>query len=88
MKLNFLDIIENGYASENNPTRVGYVIRVEKRTGKLNPGEHVELTDGKGRFWELSLSNDKIRILGDDLWPEQRKCDLSQFKEPLYGSGK
>jgi hypothetical protein len=59
----FGDIIENGWASENNPTRVGYFVREGRRTGRLNPGRYFEVTDGKGKFWNLPLDSDhKITV--------------------------
>jgi len=47
--LKFGDIVENGWASPDNPNRKGVFIRSRKRT--------IELTNMKGRFWELY--NDK-----------------------------
>lgn len=39
------------YASESNPHRDGMYVRTIRRTGKLNPGVHYEVTDGNGEFW-------------------------------------
>ncbi|MNQ36905.1 hypothetical protein D3C85_504330 [compost metagenome] len=53
----FGDIVENGWASDDNPTRRGFFVREFKRTGKLNPGRTWEITDGKGKFWEFKPSD-------------------------------
>ena len=49
----FGDLVENGWASEDNPTRRGYFVRSFKRSGRMNPGVTWEITDKKGKFWEL-----------------------------------
>ena len=53
LKPSFGDVIENGYASEGNPTRRGFFVRAFKRTGRLNPGLTWEITDKLGKFWEV-----------------------------------
>ena len=40
------------HASETNPHRDGMYVRTIRRTGKLNPGVHYEVTDGNGKFWQ------------------------------------
>lgn len=49
----FGDVVENGWASEDNPTRRGLFVRSFTRKGRMNPGLTWEITDGKGKFWEL-----------------------------------
>jgi hypothetical protein len=62
----FLDVIENGWASDKNPTRTGYFIRSGTRgKGMINPGKYLVLTDGKGNFWEISTKNEKLKIIGN-----------------------
>lgn len=58
----FGDIVENGWASEENPTRKGYFVRAFKRVGRMNPGLTWEVTDRAGRFWEV-----QPRVIGDRL---------------------
>ena len=58
----FGDVVENGWASEENPTRKGYFVRAFKRIGRMNPGLTWEVTDRAGRFWEV-----QPRIIGDRL---------------------
>jgi len=53
LKPSFGDVIENGWASDANPTRIGFFVREFTRTGRLNPGVTWEITDGKGKFWEF-----------------------------------
>lgn len=62
-KPRFGDLICNGWASENNPTRVGAFVRRGVRTGNLNRGPYWELTDGKGKFWELSEKSDRLTLV-------------------------
>lgn len=49
-KFSFGDIIENGWAGKENPIRIGIFVRHKKRT--------IELTDGKGKFWEVYHEKD------------------------------
>ncbi|WP_395443622.1 hypothetical protein [Caulobacter sp. UC70_42] len=60
----FGDTIENGWASEANPTRVGYFVReFTVPRGQMNPGLTWEITDGKGKFWRLKPTGDhKITV--------------------------
>lgn len=56
-KFKFGDIIENGWAGYENPTRIGIFVRYRHRT--------IELTDGKGKFWEVyHLSDNKNKKIG------------------------
>ena len=42
----------NPHASDNNPRKVGYFVKVvHRRKGIVNPGKHYQLTDMKGKFW-------------------------------------
>lgn len=65
-KLKFGDIVENGWASEDNPIRTGIFIRFRKIPhGQMNAGYQASLTDGKGRFWETSAGKEnKLRKIG------------------------
>ncbi len=65
IKPKFLDLIENGWASEDNPHRVGIFIRRGVRTGRMNRGPYFVLTDGKGAFWEVSGRSEKLRVVGN-----------------------
>lgn len=64
LKAKFGDAVENGWASEANPTRVGYFVREFRRPrGQMNPGLTWEITDGNGKFWELMPTGDhKITV--------------------------
>ena len=64
IELKFGCKIENGYASEDNPTRIGYFVEHIFRTARVNPGSHIRLTDGKRKFWEVKKDNDKLEIIG------------------------
>ena len=48
----FGDWLRGIHASETNPHRDGMYVRTIRRTGKLNPGVHYEVTDGNGKFWQ------------------------------------
>lgn len=61
----FGDLIENGYASEGNPERVMIFVRHGYRPGKLNSGQFVELTDGKGSRATFSTDGEhRLRKVG------------------------
>lgn len=51
-KWRFGDKIENDAASSDNPTRIGYFVRRAVRSGRMNTGPYVQITDGCGSFWE------------------------------------
>jgi hypothetical protein len=69
LRAKFGDLVENGWASEENPTRKGFFVREAKRTGKLNAGRYWEITDGKGKFWELSpVGEHKITVTAAVAW--------------------
>ena len=53
-KPKFGDPVENGWASEDNPTRRGFFVR-EIRNGARKTWE---ITDGKGKFWRCPLDPD------------------------------
>ena len=55
--MTFGDVIENAFASDDNPTKRGYVVRTLKRTGRLNPGAFAVITDGRGKMWECPLGD-------------------------------
>lgn len=72
MPFKFGDVVENGWASEDNPTRVGVV--VEKTGG------HVRLTDMKGKFWESpTLVGHKLKVIGSVLVAPGADIPLGQF---------
>lgn len=64
LKAKFGDLVENGWASEGNPTRIGYFVREFTRPRKqMNPGLTWEITDGNGKFWELKPTGEhKITV--------------------------
>lgn len=62
MTPSFGDVVENGWASEDNPTRKGFFVRAFTRTGRMNSGLTWEITDGKGKFWTF-----KPRDIGERL---------------------
>ena len=67
----FGDIIENGWASADNPIRFGVFVRSKKRRGRFNPGTYYLLTDTKGKHWEIGGQADgheKISVVGK--WPK------------------
>lgn len=62
-RFEFGDIIENGWADESNPTKIGIFIRHKRKT--------IELTDGKSMFWEvyhdLGSKNKKIGTIFENV---------------------
>ena len=57
-KWKFGDRIENDAASYDNPTRIGYFVRLAIRGGRINAGAYVQITDGNGKFWECPADKD------------------------------
>ena len=58
--MEFGDIVVNGWASENNPHRVGIFVK--------NKGKVIEFTDGKGDFWDaLNDKGAKLEVIGSAL---------------------
>ena len=51
------------FAGEQNPHRDGLFVEHIRRTGRLNPGRFVRLTNGAGEFWEYEM--DAVVIWGD-----------------------
>lgn len=63
MSMKFGDIVVNGWASENNPHRIGIFVR--------NKGKTIQLTDGKGHFWETYNDKEsKLIVMGSMLLPD------------------
>lgn len=58
MNLRFGDLIENGWASDSNPTKRGYFVRRGINSGFVNRGPYIEVTNGSGKFWRLSPKGD------------------------------
>lgn len=59
--LKFGDVIENGYASEDNPRRVSIVVKKAR-------GHSINCTDGNGDFWDLLFdAQSKIKLHGTAL---------------------
>ncbi|MDE9566302.1 hypothetical protein KKI93_20220 [Xenorhabdus bovienii] len=52
-KPQFGDHMRNPWAGEINPHRDGYFVRARRVTGKFNPGLWYQMTDKKGKFWEI-----------------------------------
>lgn len=71
IKPKFGDVIENGYASVENPHCTGIFVRTGHRTGRMNPGKYYELTDGKGNFWQLRAASDKLKIVDSYFIPRK-----------------
>lgn len=65
MTYKFGDRVRGIYASPTNPQRDGIFVEYITRTGRLNRGRHVRLTDGKGRFWMYPAEN-TVPVPDDD----------------------
>ena len=58
--MKFGDIVENEWASKDNPRRIGIFVRHCKRD--------IEVTDGKGTFWHTMKDKDsKTFVIGSVL---------------------
>lgn len=58
MDFEFGQMIENGWASEDNPQRRGLFVRKGIAKGRMNRGPYVVMTDGRGSFWRVSAGRD------------------------------
>ena len=56
------------YASESNPNRDGMYVRTIRRTGRLNPGVHYEVTDGNGKFWQYPAQSAERLATPPRIW--------------------
>ena len=54
--MKFGDPVTNTLAGDGNPTKHGFFVREYRRTGRLNPGSFIEVTDGKGKFWDVNAA--------------------------------
>ena len=58
--------VTNLVASECNPTRTGYFVRSGSRTGRMNTGPWWEITDGRGKFWQVDpVTGRHVHLFGD-----------------------
>jgi hypothetical protein len=63
-KLKFGDLIENGWASEDNPHRTGYFVEHKWiKTGKHSRSKLLRLTNRKGDFWEVYADSMKLKLI-------------------------
>jgi hypothetical protein len=65
IELKFLDIVDNGYASDDNPQKIGIYLKTTYTHSHFNRGYNYHLTNGKGDFWQINKSNDKLKIVGN-----------------------
>lgn len=73
----FLDIVENGWASKDNPHRVGIFIKKKTKT--------LLLTDGKGEFFEpFNDDGSKLRIIGNLLRQSEIKGRIDEVEKARY----
>jgi len=54
-------IIEGIYSSSDNPHNRGVYVRTIRRTGRINPGVWIEVTDRNGEFWQWPI--DAVRVV-------------------------
>ncbi len=84
------DAIVNQCASMSNPLRTGYFVRSGVRAaGKMNPGKYYELTDKKGRFWEISATSECLSFAALSVQPKSLSEDPTTVgPSPSLESGK
>ena len=66
-KPKFMDLIENGWASDDNPIKYGYFLGRGYKSGRVNPGPYIKVVDYKNRIREYSSSGDtlsKFKVVG------------------------
>ena len=80
MTFKFGDVVENGWASEDNPTRTGVFVRKGSREGTMNAGPYIRLTDMKGKFWESPIGPcHRLKVIGSVLVAPGADIPLGQF---------
>lgn len=62
--MKFGDIVENGWASEDNPRRKGVFVRTKEKG--------YEMTNMKGDFWLSAKDNQKLSVIGSIFQPTER----------------
>jgi len=87
IKPKFGDLIENGWASDNNPQKISVYIKTNYHKGRINHGKYFNLTDMKGDFWELP--NDKesrSKIVGNiiDKKIEENKKEVIEIARDIW----
>lgn len=71
--LKFGDIIENGWASKDNPRRIGIVVKARAHS--------INVTDGNGDFWDLVFdASSRIKIHGNTLNDNYEKIKSTSNK--------
>lgn len=71
--IKFGDIIENGWAYEDNPRRISIVVKPRAFS--------IHCTDGKGEFWDLLFDpTSKIKIHGNTLNDNYEKIKSASNK--------
>ena len=81
--MKFGDIVINHWASENNPIREVFVVGKKHRSGRVNPGPYLEVTDGKGKFWEIGYREEtrkKIEIVPQENRIQQLKDRIKKLE--------
>lgn len=68
----FGDILQNGWAGEGNPQKVGIFVVRKHRQGRMNAGPYAVMTDGFGKMWEGNLNKG-----------HKYKCVGSVLNEPI-----
>lgn len=71
--LKFGDIIENGFASEDNPRRISIVVKARKHS--------INCTNGKDDYWDLVFTMlSRIKVLGNALNDNYEKIKNTRNK--------
>ncbi len=81
----FGDIIENGWASNDNPTKRGVFIRYIHRSGKLNPGKHAVIRFDSGGLGEFRIDMEaKLTKIGTVF--DERDAEIARLKAAMFGT--
>lgn len=79
----FGDRIRGIYASERNPQRDGYFVRVVHNTGRTNRGTYYECTDGRGNFWQyLASSTERLPTTDHAAQVEALEAEVARLTAP------
>lgn len=87
-RFSFGDLVTNTVAGVRNPHKHSIFVRYVCRTGKMNPGEWAQCTDGKGEFWEsnpqsLEMTTGPRPPSDYDYWPDELKRRVDNLIGPV-----
>ena len=72
-------VIENVYASDDNPLKRGIYVRTKRIRAAMNSGIFLELTDGEGEFWTTPI--EAVKIVSAQL--AERDAEIAALRQQV-----